>query len=88
MFKTCEEYVLSELTRLQLENERLTERNGKLEEQNAHLMKRVVGLEPEVHRLTKENFVLMDELREIARENMLDRFDEHDDPDYEGGEIC
>lgn len=84
MFKTCEEYVLSELTRLQLENERLVERNGKLEEQNAHLQKRVLGLEPEVHRLMKENFVLMDELREIAREELLDRFDEYDDPDFGG----
>lgn len=85
MFKTCEEYVLSELTRLQLENERLSERNAELEEQNAHLQKRVIGMEPEIHRLTKENFLLMDELREIAREELLDRFDEHDDPDL-GGE--
>lgn len=85
MFKTCEEYVLSELTRLQLENERLVERNVKLEEQNKHLQKRVLGLEPGVKSLMRENFKLKNELREIAHEELLDRFDEHDDPDF-GGE--
>lgn len=85
MFKTCEEYVLSELTRLQLENERLVERNVKLEEQNTHLQKRVLSLEPGVQSLMRENFELKNELREIAHEELLDRFDEHDDPDF-GGE--
>ena len=70
--KTCEEYVLSELDRLQRECERMQKRIEELEFENNHLHNRIGKMESTAMRLTKENVALTDRLRELSRDALLD----------------
>ena len=81
--RTCEEYVLGELTAAQMENEKLKERVAELEYENGHLHNRLGQMEPEIRRLSERNYKLWNELCDIKHEEMLDRFDVYDDPDLE-----
>ena len=70
--KTCEEYVLAELEKLQFECERMQKRIAELEFENNHLHSRIGKMEPEVHRLSKKNYELWNEMHDRAREELLD----------------
>ena len=72
MFKTCEEYVLAELSRLQLECDRKDEKIARLERENEHMRNRIAKMEPTGKRLSRENCELKSRLQEMSREVLLD----------------
>lgn len=84
--RTCEEYVLAELTRLQLEAEGKDERIAELEYENGQLHARLGKMEPEVFRLSEEVNSLRKRISVMGYAQITDFYDVDDDPTPRGDE--